>query len=49
MAFRSVWARWGPWRGSGWGRGVVERVQGSRECLGRLGTEEQAAARFSLI
>jgi hypothetical protein len=27
MACRSVWARWGPWRGSGWGRGAVERVQ----------------------
>jgi hypothetical protein len=26
---RSVWARWGLWRGSGWSRRTVGRVRGS--------------------
>jgi hypothetical protein len=25
---RSVWAKWGPWRGSGWSRRTVGRVRG---------------------
>jgi hypothetical protein len=25
---RSVWTRWGPWRGSGWSRRTMGRVRG---------------------
>jgi hypothetical protein len=31
MLTRSVWAKWGPWRGSGWSRRTVGRVRGFLE------------------
>jgi hypothetical protein len=34
---RSVWGKWGPWRGSGWSRRTVERIRvGLIGCPGRL-------------